>query len=91
MALVYLKRKNIMHRDIEPNKILFKPFVWELTHEKLEIKLIDFGLAKKTTDNDLFGMVGDPLYTAPEIYKNESSNFNNTGMYNLFTIGKNAR
>lgn len=35
MALVYLKTKNIIHRDLEPNKILFKPFEGQLTHEKL--------------------------------------------------------
>ena len=72
MALNYLNTKNIAHRDLEPNKILFKPFEGDLTHDKLQIKIIDFELATKTSSNDAQGFVGEPFYIAPEIYKKES-------------------
>ena len=40
-ALEYLHSKGIMHRDLKPENIMINP----LTRE---VKLIDFGFAKKT-------------------------------------------
>ncbi|MBL7684508.1 MAG: serine/threonine protein kinase, partial [Deltaproteobacteria bacterium] len=63
-ALDFLHRKNILHLDLKPENIL-------VTHpqatEKLQIKLIDFGLAQHTFTQSSEEFSGTPPYTAPEI------------------------
>lgn len=59
-TLAYLKKKNILHRDIKPDNILID--------EKNNIKLIDFGFGTITTENTLIRDAGTPYYMAPESF-----------------------
>lgn len=62
-ALEYLHdEKNIIHRDIKPENILVMD--WDC----LSVKLIDFGLAVKSTKLGIkdFATCGTLLYTPPE-------------------------
>ena len=45
----------IVHRDIKPDNILYHP-------RKLEIKLIDFGIAVNAVDNTTLEVIGTPLF-----------------------------
>ena len=64
-ALCYLHEMSICHRDIKPeNFLLYKK------DEDSHIKLIDFGLAKKVTKDELMSTPnGTPYYIAPEVLK----------------------
>ena len=60
LGLEYLLNKNILHRDLKPQNIL-------LTNE-YNIKITDFGFAKKINKNVLITtLCGSPMYMAPEI------------------------
>ncbi len=64
-ALNHCHQKRIAHRDIKPENILYTG-----KDEHAEVKLIDFGLAKKRTGNcaePYQTMVGTPYYVAPEV------------------------
>jgi len=52
-----------MHRDLKPENIMFAK------EDNLEtLKILDFGLAAKTTDKELlFTKCGTPGFVAPEI------------------------
>lgn len=66
-ALKYLHENNICHRDIKPENFL-------LYKEKKpdNIKLIDFGLAKKLSENEIMSNPnGTAYYIAPEVLKGE--------------------
>ena len=59
-GLQYLIENNIIHRDLKPQNIL-------LTNE-LNIKITDFGFARKFDKNILLNtLCGSPMYMAPEI------------------------
>ncbi|KAJ8575842.1 hypothetical protein ON010_g3373 [Phytophthora cinnamomi] len=60
-ALHYLHTRSppIIHRDLKSNNILLT--------EKLEPKLIDFGVSRGLTDLTMTAGVGTPYWTAPEI------------------------
>ena len=59
-GLQYLIENNIIHRDLKPQNIL-------LTNE-LNIKITDFGFARKFDKNTLLNtLCGSPMYMAPEI------------------------
>jgi calcium-dependent protein kinase len=64
-ALTYLNNRNICHRDIKPENILYNK-------EEKKIKLIDFGISKKTFlrgyRRDMLTIIGTHLYMAPEVY-----------------------
>lgn len=55
---------DIVHRDLKPdNLMMLSP------DDDVSVKLVDFGFASETHGNDLTGIVGTPIYMAPEIWK----------------------
>ena len=67
-AISYCHSKGITHRDLKPENILF------LTNDSSsEIKLIDFGLARKYdhSKEKMSSVLGTPYYIAPEVLKGE--------------------
>ena len=64
-ALIHLHDRNIVHRDLKLGNIFLTG--------KMELKLGDFGLAKKLSfrDEKISEMVGTPGYMAPEILENK--------------------
>lgn len=62
-AMAYCHNKQIAHRDLKPENLLLMS-----EHSDSEIKLADFGFAKKTiNDRCLTTQCGTPGYVAPEI------------------------
>jgi calcium-dependent protein kinase len=62
-AMVYLHKNNICHRDIKPENFLLKKSM-----DVSNIKLIDFGLAKKVEKGEAMNLPnGTPFYIAPEV------------------------
>lgn len=61
-ALAYLHRHNICHRDIKPENILYN-------RDDKKIKIIDFGISKKTflkgQRRDMLTIIGTNQYLAP--------------------------
>jgi serine/threonine protein kinase len=65
-ALHYAHQKGIIHRDLKPKNLLLT--------EGGNVKLADFGLAVQTQGLDAKAQpAGTPLYSAPEIWRGESS------------------
>lgn len=64
-ALCYLHNSKICHRDIKPeNFLLYKE------DDESHIKLIDFGLAKRVSRDEVMNAPnGTPYYIAPEVLK----------------------
>jgi len=64
-ALKYLHCKNICHRDIKPENLLYD-------QENKRIKLIDFGISKKTFNRgvrrEMLTIIGTHFYLAPEVF-----------------------
>ena len=58
-AIKHLNDHGIVHRDLKPENILVS--------DKGDIKIIDFGLAKKISSTSLTETVGTPYYVAPEV------------------------
>jgi serine/threonine protein kinase len=69
-ALEYAHSKNVLHRDIKPSNII----VQQSTDKPLNVKLLDFGIAKLMHDSKSISqhitetgeVVGSPYYMSPE-------------------------
>eukprot|EP00924_Labyrinthula_sp_SR-Ha-C_P010243 snap_masked-scaffold_23-processed-gene-1.15-mRNA-1 protein AED:0.41 eAED:0.44 QI:0/-1/0/1/-1/1/1/0/409 len=72
-AVLYMHKKDIIHRDLKLENILLARK--EQKYEKMEIKIVDFGLAKakqlKSRAKTFFGTLG---YLAPEMFTNKIYN-----------------
>lgn len=79
-AVHYLHERNIVHRDLKFENIMF-----ENAGEDAEVKLIDFGLAKKFLHGHdvLFGVVGTIHTMAPQVINSEPHN----SQADLWSIG----
>jgi serine/threonine protein kinase len=76
-ALDSALKQNFLHRDIKPLNILF--------NAEAEPKLVDFGLARRTEDEEEeseSGVWGTPYYVAPEKIRREAETFH-SDMYSL--------
>ena len=59
-ALIHCHKQRIVHRDLKPENIMYDTVG--------EVKLIDFGLAKQTQNNQkLTTIAGTPYFIAPEV------------------------
>ena len=69
-ALAYMHRKDIAHRDIKFENIVLVDRFKKGEDEKINIKIIDFGLAIKANMKvNPCGVTGTPSYIAPEVLK----------------------
>ena len=60
-TIKYVHSKKIIHRDLKPENIIINP-------DKMQIKLIDFGLSSYYSDLvNLNTKVGTPYFVAPEV------------------------
>ena len=76
-AVEYLHIKEIIHRDLKPENILLLD-----PHDDTNIKITDFGLAKRANHEGLKTFCGTPQYFAPEVLKRKSS-VAGTGRYGM--------
>ncbi|KAJ0399737.1 hypothetical protein P43SY_009318 [Pythium insidiosum] len=58
----YCHQKNVVHRDLKPENLLLTS-----RDDDADIKLADFGFAKRAVGDDLATACGTPGYVAPEI------------------------
>lgn len=63
-ALIKIHEKNIIHRDIKLENIVYDA-------KTQELRLIDFGLSTMKDNINLFKKCGTPGYVAPEILRGE--------------------
>lgn len=63
-ALEYIHRKQVIHRDLKPENIL-------VTHNGLNVKLIDFGLSDTDYHSQHKESAGTPIYASPELIAGE--------------------
>ena len=67
-ALASALKRGLLHRDIKPGNILF--------NAENEPKVVDFGLARKTGEQEYEAHIwGTPYYVAPEKIKREGEDF----------------
>ena len=65
LALHHCHSSGVTHRDIKLENIM-------ITDDNI-VKLIDFGLSKNATAEELMkSMTGTPYYMAPEVFESES-------------------
>jgi serine/threonine protein kinase len=77
-AIAFLHSNNIAHRDLKPENILLTS-----RNSDVDIKIIDFGLAKKLGENGkLKTICGTPQYFAPEVLQQKNNELG-SGYYSL--------
>eukprot|EP01105_Mastigella_eilhardi_P006808 TRINITY_DN1832_c0_g1_i1.p1 TRINITY_DN1832_c0_g1~~TRINITY_DN1832_c0_g1_i1.p1 ORF type:complete len:716 (-),score=83.07 TRINITY_DN1832_c0_g1_i1:1581-3626(-) len=69
-ALQWLHSLKIMHRDLNPNNILFSTIDWRVA----DIKICDFGISKFCPQGITASALGTPIYCAPELRKQMAYN-----------------
>ena len=60
-AVQYLHSQDIVHRDIKPENVLLVS-----ANSDTDVKLTDFGLAKRASQEGFKTFCGTPQYFAPE-------------------------
>ncbi len=77
-ALDYIHSKGIVHCDIKTENILLTEVPGAGKRNKLQIKLLDFGLARSITGGyDTASIAGTPHYVAPERLRGEPASPSN--------------
>ena len=68
-ALIYMHKKYIIHRNLKPENLFL--------NENLELKISDFGIAKKLSyiDEKIKDIAGTLLYMAPEVFEETGYSF----------------
>ena len=62
-AISHCHSRGIVHRDMKAENVLFETKSDNLT----DVKIIDFGLARKRGAHNMHSIVGTPCYVAPEV------------------------
>ena len=78
LAIEYLHRRNIIHRDIKLNNVLLS--------ERMEVRLCDFGLAIENGIEGQKNICGTPNYIAPELL-NHKNNLNYSFEVDIWAFG----
>jgi len=76
--LEYLQSQNVIHADLKPSN-------FKLTSDVFSVKIMDFGLARKSTSLTFNQTAGTPIYMAPEIWLREKID-QRTDLYSLGVI-----
>lgn len=85
-ALCYIHSKNIMHRDLKPDNLIFKHKLREKKEQKFNICLVDLGLAQKSNQPFLYLKCGTYGYLAPEVDRAKSQN-SYSELVDIFSLG----